>query len=113
MAERFDRDVSSAAGQFANGFDHVLDFASIDYGGCSYAPRYLKLPVVDVDRDRLGAECVSDHDRRQTDSAAAEYGDVLTSGNLSLVDHRAKGGDKSTPETRGRRKFHVIRQTHE
>jgi hypothetical protein len=113
MAKSFDGYVCTAMGDIADGCGGVGRAAGIYCGGRTHRSCEFEFLVIDVDSDGLTAKGVCDHDRGQTDSPAAENGDVLARAGASLIDHCSKGRDKTASETGGGRKLHCIWQTDE
>src|SRR6185369_6317680 len=69
-----------------------------------------KLFIVDIDRDNFRSESRRDHDRRQTDTAAAMDSYPLTFSNFSLVDDRSIRCRKSAAKRRGRNEINIVWQ---
>ncbi|MEY3174555.1 MAG: hypothetical protein RLZZ436_2469, partial [Planctomycetota bacterium] len=99
-AECIEGNVSAACGELLDGFYGVCEFRVDDVGG-SAASSSVETVVADVDGDDLGAEGATDHDSRQTDTAAAMHGQPFSGSGSSLISHGAEGCGEAAAETGG------------
>src|SRR5690348_2405290 len=112
-SERIDRNVRAVPRELEYRGPNVGVLACVK--SCVGADRASEVELVarDIDGDDAGTESSCNHNRGESDTAAAVDCDPLPFGDARLVHHCAKRCGETTPQARGSCETQLIRYTHQ